>query len=641
MRFSTLFSVFICFFFFICSCFLIGAQQPYVGKTTTDCNNEHNSSSGLGYFCNGVNRTCQSYLTFRAVPPYNSVSAISDLLAADPSQVSEINSVPETATFDTNRLVIVPVNCACSGEYYQLNTSYVVKQDEGYYIISNSTFQGLTTCQAIGNQAGNPISNDLDVGQRISVPLRCACPRKNQTDLGVNYLVSYLVAKNDFLSGISERFEVDNDLLLSANGLSEQDSTIYPDTTFLVPLEKPPIRSQTVDPPPPPLSPPPPPGSPATSASSSNSSKKTWLYALIGALGGTAFLLVLGTIIYCRVFRKNKRKTDPVLVPKIFESGEKLVVKKGEESQDFLDSLSDIAQSIKVYKFEELQQATDDFGTSSLVKGSVYRGIIKGDFAAIKKVDGDISKEINSLQKINHSNVIRLSGVSFNEGYWYLVYEYAANGPLSGWIYHKRKDGKFLSWTQRIQIALDVATGLNYLHSFTTPSHVHKDIKSSNILLDSDFRAKIANFGLVRSTQGQDGQYSLTKHIVGTVGYMAPEYLENGLVSTKIDVYAFGVVLLEMLTGKEVSVLYEENSNLSDSFSAVLNDEGQDSLKHFMDPSMGEKYPSELVNFVVRIIDGCLKKNPEARPAMGEIVQLLSRTLSNSLNWESSNTFVA
>uniref|UniRef100_A0A803PF83 Uncharacterized protein n=1 Tax=Cannabis sativa TaxID=3483 RepID=A0A803PF83_CANSA len=619
-------------------------QQPYVGKTTSDCNDQHKASSGLGYFCNGVNKSCQTYVTFRAIPNYNNVSAISTLLGADPSQVSLINSVPETTTFDTNKLVIVPVNCSCSGEFYQSNTSYIVNQGDQYSTIANEIFQGLTTCQAIANQPENPIPSGLLQGQRISVPLRCACPTKNQIDSGLNYLISYLVAKREFLLLISQRFKIDQNLLVSTNGISQD--TIFPNTTLLVPLDKPPSNSITVEPP---TSPPPPPVTrPNTTTPSSNeSSNKTWVYALIGALGGTAFILALGTIIYCRVLRKkSKELEEPVLVSKSFEAGEKQVVdKKIEESQDFLDSLSDIAQSIKVYKFEELRLATNDFSISTnLVKGSVYKGNINGDFAAIKKVDGDISKEINIMQKINHSNLIRLSGICFNGGFWYLVYEYAANGPLSSWIHHKRKDGRFLNWSQRIQIALDVATGLNYLHNFANSSHVHKDIKSSNILLDSDFRAKIANFGLTRSTQGHDGQYSLTKHVVGTIGYMAPEYLENGVVSTKLDVYAFGVVLLEMLTGKEVSVLYEENKHLSDSFSALLinddDEEKQDGLKHFMDPSLEEKYPYEFVVFVVRIIEGCLKKNPEARPDMDEIAQLLSRTLNDSLNWELSNTFV-
>ena len=107
--------------------------------------------------------------------------------------------------------------------------------------------------------------------------------------------------------------------------------------------------------------------------------------------------------------------------------------------------------------------------TSSLVKVSVYHGVINGNSAAIKKMEGDVSKEINLLQMINHSSLIRLSGICFNDGQWYLVYEYAINGALSDWIINENNNGKFLSWTQRIQIALDVATGLNYLRSFTTP----------------------------------------------------------------------------------------------------------------------------------------------------------------------------
>jgi serine/threonine protein kinase len=215
--------------------------------------------------------------------------------------------------------------------------------------------------------------------------------------------------------------------------------------------------------------------------------------------------------------------------------------------------------------------------------------------AAIKKINGDVSKEIDLLNKINHSNIICLSGVCFNDGNWYLVYEYAVNGPLNDWIYHSSSDEKLLIWTQRIQIVLDMANGLNHLHSFNTPPHVHKDIKSNNILLDSDFRAKIANFGLARTAKWQEGQFSLTSHIVGTRGYMAPEYLENGVVSTKLDVYALGVLMLEIMTGKEAATLYEEeNMQLSDVLNAVLHEEdGQESLRHSMDSSLQGNYPSE------------------------------------------------
>uniref|UniRef100_A0A6N2N7L4 Protein kinase domain-containing protein n=1 Tax=Salix viminalis TaxID=40686 RepID=A0A6N2N7L4_SALVM len=339
--------------------------------------------------------------------------------------------------------------------------------------------------------------------------------------------------------------------------------------------------------------------------------------------------------------RKSKKQPSPIIESQGFEAHEKPLNKKlDKESQDFFETLSSIAQSIKVYKFEDLKAATDNFSPSCWIKGSVYRGLINGDFAAIKKMNGDVSKEINLLNKINHSNLIRLSGVCFNDCHWYLIYEYAANGPLSDWIYDRSNEGMFLNWTKRIQIASDVAMGLDYLHSFTNYPHVHKDIKSSNILLDSDLRAKIAKFALARSTDGLDGEFALTRHIVGTKGYMAPEYLENGLVSTKLDVYAFGVLTMEIITGKEVAALYrEENRNLSDVLDGVLSEEDgqEDRLKQLIDPSLNENYPSGLALLVVRLIGRCLNKNPGDRPTMDEILQSLSGILTASLAWEMSN----
>ncbi|KAK9284145.1 hypothetical protein L1049_023313 [Liquidambar formosana] len=347
---------------------------------------------------------------------------------------------------------------------------------------------------------------------------------------------------------------------------------------------------------------------------------------------------MIGALIFCSFFRKTERRIDSNIVSESIETCVKPIEEKEEDSLEFLESISSMAQSLKVYTFEELQSATDNFSPSCWIKGSVYRGTINGDLAAIKKTNGDVSKEISLLSKINHFNLIRLSGVCFNDGNWYLVYEYAFNGPLSDLIYYNNSDHRFLSWTQRMQIALDVATGLSYLHKYANPPHVHKDIKSSNVLLDTDFRAKIANFGLARSAQGQEGQFTLTRHIVGTKGYMAPEYLENGLISPKLDVYAFGVLLLEILTGKEVAALYgEENMQLSEVLIAVLGKEdGNENLRDLIDPSLQEKYPLELAMLMVRLIDNCLKKDPASRPEMDEIVPNLSRILNNSLSWEFS-----
>ncbi|CAI0554404.1 unnamed protein product [Linum tenue] len=624
----------ILFLFFFCS---VQAQQAYIGQGTNNCSVTTNSA--LGYSCNGVNRTCQSYLTFRAQPPFTTVASISTLMGSNPSQLAAINSVPQTATFNTNQLVIVPVTCSCSGQYYQSNTSYVVQPGESFFLIANDTLQGLSTCQAIRNGNSRTTVN-IFPGQRLNVPLRCACPTRNQTGQGINYILSYSVTWGDMVSTASSRFDGDTNWTLQANGLTQQSATIFPFTTLLIPLQNPPSSIQTVSPPPPPASPPPP-VQPSTPGSSSS---KTWVHIIAGVVGGiVATLAIVGIVVYCLRFRRRKVKLEPTgTSSESFEAAEKKSTKnKGEEEPDgfFLERLSSIAHSIQVYTFEEVVAATDNFSPKCLIKGSVYRGKINGDLAAIKKMDGDVTKEINLLNKINHSNLIRLSGVCFNDGNWYLVYEFAANGALSDWIYSSTNGGKALTWPQRIQIAVDVALGLDYLHSFTNPPQVHKDIKAGNVLLDGDFRGKIANLTHARSAEGQDGDFNLTKHIFGTKGYMAPEYLENGLVSTKIDVFAFGVLLLEMITGKEVASLYKEGV---DGLSGVVNEvllsqDGGDNIMGFLDPSMEGNFPLEFAGFVVRLVEGCLKKNPGERPAMNELVQSLSRILTASLSWELSN----
>ncbi|XAR57862.1 Non-specific serine/threonine protein kinase [Bertholletia excelsa] len=629
---SSLFAI-----FFLSVPALVRAQQPYIGLAFNDCNKADNSTSVLGYSCNGLNKTCQAYLTFRSQSPYNNVSSISELLGADPTQLSQLNSVAEDSTFEANKMVLVPVTCSCSGNYSQSNTSFLVSSVAGTYLwIANNTYQGLSTCQALQAQNSNYSATELPIGARIRVPLRCACPTKDQSDAGINYLLSYLVTWGEYVSLISSMFGVSTQTVLEANELTEQNPTINPFTTLLVPLQDPPTVSQTISPPPPPASPPP----PSSQPSSNGKSNKTWVYVVVGVLGGGGLLLVAGIIVFYFFFHKREKEANPVIASKSFEAIEKPYGKKLEEesaSIDFLESLSDIAQSLKVYSYEELRNATENFGPSHLIEGSVYRGTINGDFAAIKKVNGDVSKEIHVLSKVSHFNLIRLSGVCFNKGYWYLVYEYAVNGSLSDWIFHK--DNKFLNWTQRIQISLDVATGLNYIHNYTSPPFVHKDVKSSNVLLDGDFRAKIANFGLARSADGQEGEFALTRHIVGTKGYMAPEYLENGFVSTNMDVYAFGVLMLEILTGKEVALLSKGHVQLSEVLAPMLLEENEkNSSDDFIDPSLQGNYPVELAILVGRLIDRCIKENPSDRPGMDEVVQSLSRIMSTSLNWELSKS---
>lgn len=622
--------------FFICPHILIQAQQPYIRKSNTDCTIKDASTSVLGYACNGVNQTCQAYLTFRSRPPYNTVASISNLLNANATQLSQLNSVSETANFETGETVLVPATCSCLGQFYQANASYVIQAADTPFLIANNTFEGLSTCHAIQAERSDLTSN-IYTGSKLTVPLRCACPTEKQAAAGVKYLLSYLITWGQFVSAISAIFGADTGLTLEANQLSEQDSNIYPFTTLLVPLSDQPSRSQTIAPPPPPTTSPPP--SPTPPAATSSNDNKWVVYMLVGVLGGVAVTFAIGFGVFWFCFSKRKQVTPPVVssTSQSFEAIEKPGDKNldVDEDSEFMESLNNIAQSLKVYKFEELKLATQDFSPNCLIKGSVYKGTIKGDFAAIKKMHGDVSKEIRLLNTIHHHNLIRLSGVCFYDGHWYLVYEFAVNGTLSDWIYDGGlNSNKSLNWMQRMQVALDVANGLDYLHSYTTPPYVYKNLKSSNILLDTDFRAKITNFDLARSAEGQDGQFALTRHIVGTRGYMSPEYLENGLISTKLDVYGLGVLMLEMVTGKHVSDISEKvNKNLSEVLDEVLDEgdvERNEKLTSFMDPRLQGKYPPELAMAVVKLTYGCLDKDPSARPDMNEVSQILSRILTTS-----------
>ncbi|KAF8015513.1 hypothetical protein BT93_H1128 [Corymbia citriodora subsp. variegata] len=618
------------------------SQQPYIGMNTTVCSKTNDSSSpALGYTCNGLNRTCQAYLIYRSNPPYDTVPSIAQLLASNPSQLSAINSVAPNATFPAKKMVIVPVNCSCSGRYYQANATYSIRQGDNYYVIVNSTYEGLTTCRAIKSQ--NVIETVELYSGDLTIPIRCACPTKNQTDRGVKYLLSYVVVEGNNVGKISGQFGANTARTLEANGLTEQSPTIHPFTTLLVPVQSPPLSNQTIIPPSPPGQPTsPPPQSPSPPPSSPNSSlRNKWLFASAGLLVGAACALAIGSgIIFCTFSRRKNVQHVVAIVPKDSETSAKPIAKGAEESHGLMQTIHGIAQSIKVYSFEELQLATSDFSPSYWVKGSVHRGEIDGCSVAIKKVSGDAIKEINLFKKINHFNIVRLAGICFNDGDWYFVYDFASHGPLSDWIYNPQSDGRtVLSWTQRVQIALDVATGLNYLHSFTHPPQIHKNITSGNILLDCDFRAKITNLGMARSAEGDEGQFALTSHIIGTKGYMAPEYLENGLVSTALDVYAFGVLAMEMITGKEAeSSTREESSNLCQALDEVVPEDSMtERLVDLIDPSLGGRYPSNLAAFMSGTIRCCLKKNAADRPGMDEIVQYLSGLLASSINWESSN----
>ncbi|XVF38333.1 hypothetical protein REPUB_Repub20aG0092300 [Reevesia pubescens] len=285
--------------------------------------------------------------------------------------------------------------------------------------------------------------------------------------------------------------------------------------------------------------------------------------------------------------------------------------------------VSDCLDKYKVFKIEELREATDYFTETCLIQGSVYKGSIDGDIYAIKKMKWNACEELKILQKVNHGNLVKLEGfcIEPEDRNCYLVYELIENGSLSSWL-HENENEK-LNWKTRLRIAVDVANGLQYIHEHTRPRVVHKDIKSSNILLDSKMRAKIANFGLAKS-----GCNAITMHIVGTQGYIAPEYLADGVASTKMDVFSFGVVLLELISGREA--IDEEGKLLWASVNGILdgNEERKvKKVKEWMDGRLLEESCSmESVMTIMAVAIACLNKDPTKRPSMVDIVYALSKS---------------
>jgi serine/threonine protein kinase len=249
---------------------------------------------------------------------------------------------------------------------------------------------------------------------------------------------------------------------------------------------------------------------------------------------------------------------------------------------------------------------------------------------------------------------VRLVGLcSSNSESLYLVYEYAENGSLSDCLHYQiaypsssfSRSVGLLSWKVRVQIALDVATGLEYLHNYTNPSLVHKDVKSSNILLDRNFRAKVANFGMAKSAEQDAPGPIMTEHIVGTHGYMAPEYLEHGLVTTKADVFSFGVVLLELLSGREPMVVNTATGQvtpLSATIFEVLSGGDQmPKLQAWMDSRLQNAYPRDIAYSTASLAKSCVEADPAVRPDMKDCSFALSKMCQASQDWDSSTRYTS
>ncbi|KAK9141016.1 hypothetical protein Scep_010697 [Stephania cephalantha] len=302
-----------------------------------------------------------------------------------------------------------------------------------------------------------------------------------------------------------------------------------------------------------------------------------------------------------------------------------------------------VAISIQV-----LRQVTNNFSEENILGrggfGVVYKGVLHdGTRIAVKRMEStsmgtkglnEFQAEIAVLTKVRHRHLVALLGYCINGHERLLVYEYMPQGTLAQHLFEYRELGITpLTWKQRVSIALDVARGVEYLHSLAQQSFIHRDLKPSNILLGDDMRAKVADFGLVKNAP--DGKYSVETRLAGTFGYLAPEYAATGRVTTKVDVYAFGVVLMEMITGRKAldENMPEEKSHLVTWFRRILI--SQDKIRSAIDSTLDPDDDTYIsICKVAELAGHCTAREPSQRPDMGHAVNVLGPLVEQ---WKPSN----
>ncbi|KAL6532399.1 hypothetical protein OROGR_014369 [Orobanche gracilis] len=582
--------------------------------------------STIGYNCTAAPNqsslsSCETYVFYRAMSPdFLNLASVGDLFSVSRLMISRPSNIstPNT-TLIPNQPLLVPITCSCNTVNTSITISYAalnytILSGDTFYLVSTRKFQNLTTYQSV--EVVNPTFEPtrLEIGDVIVFPIFCRCPNSSQLRNRVNYLVSYVFQPSDRLSDVASRLGSTRQSIINVNG-----NDIQPFDTIFVPVSRLPNLTQPI------VVAPPPPNNPERGMNDEGDNKGAVIGLGIGlGICGLMLIMVCGMWRYREglMRRKGEKYREAGEMQRVEE------VKNGILKAEEMSLMADVSECLdkyRVFGIEDLKTATEGFDDKCLIQGSVYRGYIGGEWFAIKKMKWNAYEELKILQKVNHGNLVRLEGFCIDpqEANCYLVYEYVENGSLHSWLHGNSNNNKTyekLSWKTRLRIAIDVANGLQYIHEHMRPRVVHKDIKTSNILLDSNMRAKIANFGLAKS-----GLNAITMHIVGTQGYIAPEYLSDGVVSTRMDVFAFGVVLLELVSGREA--IDGLGNALWSSVSRIWNGSEEsraNKLREWMDECLVNDMES--VMSVMSLSVACLSRDPGRRPSMVDIVYALSKS---------------
>ncbi|PSR86396.1 Receptor-like serine/threonine-protein kinase [Actinidia chinensis var. chinensis] len=289
--------------------------------------------------------------------------------------------------------------------------------------------------------------------------------------------------------------------------------------------------------------------------------------------------------------------------------------------------------SVKTFALAELEKATDKFSLKRVLGeggfGRVYLGILEDRTEVAVKLltrgnqngDREFIAEIEMLSRLHHRNLVKLIGICVEDHTRCLVYELVPNGSVESHLHGVDKQKGPLDWDARLKIALGAARGLAYLHEDSNPRVIHRDFKASNVLLEDDFTPKVSDFGLAR--EATEGSQHISTRVMGTFGYVAPEYAMTGHLLVKSDVYSYGVVLLELLSGRKPVDMSQPpgQENLVTWARSLLT--SREGLALLVDPSLARNYDFDDMAKVAAIASMCVHPEVTHRPFMGEVVQAL------------------
>ncbi|KAA8517815.1 hypothetical protein F0562_015289 [Nyssa sinensis] len=289
--------------------------------------------------------------------------------------------------------------------------------------------------------------------------------------------------------------------------------------------------------------------------------------------------------------------------------------------------------NVRLFSYNSLRSATRNFHPSNRIGrggyGTVYRGVLRDDTqVAIKSLSAESKQgtdefltEINMISNIQHPNLVQLIGCCVEGSNRILVYEYLENNSLANALLGSKGKRIALDWSKRSAICMGAASGLAFLHE---EGIVHRDIKASNILLDGNFHPKIGDFGLAKLFP--DNVTHVSTRVAGTVGYLAPEYALLGQLTKNVDIYSFGVLILEIISGRSSSkVAFGEDLLVLVEWTWKLREQGR--LLDIVDPELTE-YPEDEVMRFIKVALFCTQAASQQRPAMKQVVEMLSKEVN-------------